>query len=99
MANKRPRSPALEGKTVGIFVDFSFEDMEVCRAVQRRAHFLGLKTWVAPCRSVAACEAMTRLLGQVMYPKMRLEEEGCVVLAIGSHAAGMAYKAPTCTPL
>ena len=27
-----------------------------------------------------------------MYPKLRLEEEGCLVLIIGSHAAGMAYK-------
>ena len=44
--------PRLTGKTVVMFIDFSFEDMEV------------------------------------MFPKMRLEEEGAQVIVAGSHAAG-----------
>jgi len=45
----------LLGKTVVIFCDFQFEDMEV------------------------------------LYPKMRLEEEGANVLIVGGHPAGMKY--------
>merc|ERR1712224_674858 len=53
---KRSREPCLAGKVVAIFVDFSFEDLEV------------------------------------MYPKLRLEEEGATVQIIGSQPAGTAYK-------
>ena len=45
----------LAGKTIGIFIDFQFEDLEV------------------------------------MYPKIRLEEEGANVVVIGAHPAGMKY--------
>ena len=45
----------LTGKTIVIFVDFTFEDMEV------------------------------------MYPKMRLEEEGAKIIIAGSHPAGTKY--------
>lgn len=45
----------LAGKTIGIFIDFQFEDLEV------------------------------------MYPKIRLEEEGANVVVIGVHPAGMKY--------
>lgn len=48
-------TPRLTGKTVVMFVDFSFEDMEV------------------------------------MYPKIRLEEEGARVIVSGAHPAGMKY--------
>ena len=48
-------SPRLDGKTVVIFCDFNFEDMEV------------------------------------MYPKIRLEEEGARCLVVGGHPAGMKY--------
>lgn len=47
--------PRLVDKTIVIFVDFNFEDMEV------------------------------------MYPKIRLEEEGAKVLVVGAHPAGMKY--------
>mmetsp|Transcript_67475 Transcript_67475/g.161910 ORF Transcript_67475/g.161910 Transcript_67475/m.161910 type:complete len:181 (-) Transcript_67475:166-708(-) len=46
---------ALQGKTVAIFIDFTFEDMEV------------------------------------MYPKLRLQEEGATVKVIGCHPAGTKY--------
>ena len=45
----------LAQKTIGIFIDFQFEDLEV------------------------------------MYPKIRLEEEGANVVVIGAHPAGMKY--------
>ena len=45
----------LAQKTIGIFIDFQFEDLEV------------------------------------MYPKIRLEEEGAKVIVIGAHPAGMKY--------
>jgi protease I len=48
-------TPKLRGKTVVIFVDFTFEDMEV------------------------------------MYPKIRLEEEGAKVLVVGAAAGGTKY--------
>ncbi|KAJ1460866.1 protease/amidase [Pelagophyceae sp. CCMP2097] len=48
-------TPRLSGCRVAIFVDFTFEDLEV------------------------------------MYPKIRLEEEGATVLIVGSHAAGMKF--------
>lgn len=47
--------PMLSGKRIGIFIDFSFEDLEVT------------------------------------YPKVRLEEEGAVVLIIGAHKVGTKY--------
>lgn len=49
------RSKSLEGKTIAIFVDHKFEDMEV------------------------------------MYPKIRLEEEGATVVVVGVHPAGTTY--------
>ena len=49
------RVQALLGKTVALFVDHKFEDMEV------------------------------------MYPKLRLEEEGATVLIVGIHAAGTTF--------
>ena len=45
----------LRGKTVVLFVDFSYEDLEV------------------------------------MYPKIRIEEEGARVLVVGAHKAGTKY--------
>ena len=48
-------SPRLTGKTVAIFCDFQFEDMEV------------------------------------MYPKLRLEEEGAKVVIVGGHPPGTKY--------
>mmetsp|Transcript_54268 Transcript_54268/g.121757 ORF Transcript_54268/g.121757 Transcript_54268/m.121757 type:complete len:183 (+) Transcript_54268:95-643(+) len=46
---------ALKGKTVAIFIDFTYEDLEV------------------------------------MYPKLRLEEEGATIKIIGVHPAGTKY--------
>lgn len=46
---------ALVGKTVAIFLDFAFEDMEV------------------------------------MYPKLRLAEEGAIIILVGTHKAPMKY--------
>ena len=45
----------LAQKTIGIFIDFQFEDLEV------------------------------------MYPKIRLEEEGANCIVIGAHPVGMKY--------
>ena len=60
-ASSRPR--LLAGKRVLIFVDFSFEDMEL------------------------------------MYPKIRLEEEGAIVVVAGVHPSGMNYKGKHGYPL
>ena len=57
------RQKVLLGKTIAIFVDFQFEDMEV------------------------------------MYPKIRLEEEGANVMIVGAHAKGTKYSGKHGYPL